>query len=45
MSQPDEPAAPPTDEPPYPASIGILADAPEDLAERIDDYLDEGFSQ
>ena len=29
---------------PYPRSIGILSSAPEDLSERVDDYLAEGFA-
>ncbi|MFI1291635.1 hypothetical protein ACH4VM_24755 [Streptomyces sp. NPDC020792] len=32
-------------EPPYPASIGVLIDAPADLATRVDDYLAEGFGR
>ncbi len=37
-------AVPALEEPPYPQSVGILTDAPADLASRHDDYLG-GFGQ
>jgi hypothetical protein len=32
-------------EPPYPSSVGMLTEAPADLATRVDDYLAEGFGR
>ncbi|MEV0604644.1 hypothetical protein AB0I82_35840 [Streptomyces sp. NPDC050315] len=32
-------------EPPFPRSMGMLSEAPEDLATHVDDYLAEGFGQ
>lgn len=32
-------------EPAYPASVGVLTDAPADLATNMDAYLSEGFGQ
>ncbi|MEY9998168.1 hypothetical protein ABIE67_010289 [Streptomyces sp. V4I8] len=32
-------------EPPYPASVGVLTDAPADLSTHVDDYLAEGFGR
>ncbi|MEU0971456.1 hypothetical protein ABZ357_40940 [Streptomyces sp. NPDC005917] len=32
-------------EPPYPASVGMLTEAPADLSTHVDDYLAEGFGQ
>ncbi|MEW2467926.1 hypothetical protein AB0919_23325 [Streptomyces sp. NPDC046994] len=34
-----------SDEPPYPASVGVLTEAPADLATNVDDYLSEGFGR
>ncbi|WP_435279696.1 hypothetical protein [Streptomyces sp. 1222.5] len=32
-------------EPPFPASVGAVSEAPADLATNVDNYLAEGFGQ
>lgn len=32
-------------EPPYPASVGMLTEAPADLSTHVDEYLAEGFGR